>query len=71
MRIITSPPQHQRRTANYVTVHYELQNPTSEQAGSPKFQAQLADFEGLIPVLTIVGLSFLFGSINSVTNTRP
>ncbi len=46
---ITAPQQHQRQTANFVTVRYELQNPTSAPAGSPNFQVQL---DGSDPVTT-------------------
>jgi hypothetical protein len=46
---VTSPRPEQRQTDNFVTVHYELQNPTSASAGSPNFQVQL---DGNDPVTT-------------------
>ena len=46
---VTSPQPQQRQTVNFVTVHYELQNPTSASAGSPNFQVQL---DGNDPVTT-------------------
>lgn len=46
---VTSPRPEQRQTDNFVTVHYELQNPTSAPAGSPDFQVQL---DGNDPVTT-------------------
>lgn len=46
---ITSPQQQQRQTANYVDVHYELQNPTSAPGSSPNFKVQL---DGNDPVTT-------------------
>ncbi len=46
---VTSPRPQQRQTDNFVTVHYELQNPTSAPAGSPNFQVQL---DGTDPVTT-------------------
>ncbi len=38
---VTSPRPAQRQTDNFVTVHYELQNPTAAVAGSPNFQVQM------------------------------
>lgn len=46
---VTSPQQHQRQTANYVTVQYQLQNPTSAVAASPNFKIQL---DGNDPITT-------------------
>jgi hypothetical protein len=46
---VTAPQQHARQTANYVTLRYELQNPTSATAGSPNFKVQL---DGNDPVVT-------------------
>jgi lipoprotein-anchoring transpeptidase ErfK/SrfK len=46
---VTSPQSQQRQTENFVTVHYELQNPTSAPSGSPNFQVQL---DGQDPITT-------------------
>lgn len=46
---VTSPRPEQRQTDNFVTVHYELQNPTSAPAGSPNYQVQL---DGNDPIST-------------------
>ena len=46
---VTSPGPQQHQTDNFVTVHYELQNPTSAPAGSLNFQVQL---DGNGPVTT-------------------
>jgi hypothetical protein len=48
LRVMSPQPQ-QRQTVNFVTVHYELQNPTSASAGSPNFQVQL---DGNDPITT-------------------
>lgn len=46
---VTSPRPQQQQTDNFVTVRYELQNPTSAPAGSPNFQVQM---DGNDPVTT-------------------
>lgn len=46
---VTAPQPHARLTANYVTVRYELLDPTNPAAGSPNFKTQL---DGNDPVTT-------------------
>lgn len=75
---ITSPQQHQRQTVNYVTVHYELQNPASEQAGSPNFQVQLdgnaattdQSFTGITPGRHVITVRLLDANGAVIPNSQ-